>query len=430
MLRVAHLRSVGAQSLRKRPPMVLALSGLVLGILWASGFPSERLVALAALYLVSMGFQTVMALRLRNEEGLSDDTLFISHTAVVTVQAGSFALTGGLDSPLVAGILGPFIGSLLVYGRSWQSLVTALYVAILMIALALLPTSWLSVVPPHPYSAALTLVAVLFSVYMLYMGVTALMDAYARAGETIERMREQVLVSATQRACSLESIGSRVAHELKNPLSAIKGLVQLLERSAADSRSRERLNVIGDEVVRMEAILRDYLSFSRPLEDLRREQVDLGEVVDDVIAVLEARAEQARVSLRRRGGGVSLLGDPRRLKEALLNLVANAIEATPAGGAVEVDMRERADGAELTIHDTGRGIPRDVLSRIGTPFFTTREGGTGLGVVLARTVIHHHGGEFKIDSDVGHGTTVTLKLPYNAPLPPPSIHVKAADSRR
>jgi two-component system, NtrC family, sensor histidine kinase HydH len=242
----------------------------------------------------------------------------------------------------------------------------------------------------------------------------SLTDANERIGEALDKAREDVIVAATGRERSLECIGSKVAHELKNPLSAVKGLVQLLARSADDDRTRERLRVIDGEVSRMETILRDYLSFSRPLDDLRPEPVEVGAVADEVLAVLEARAESAGVTLIRSGGPAEATCDPRRLKEALLNLIANALEATPRRGSVEVAVSGGEEGAVIVVRDTGRGIKPEDLARVGTPFFTTREGGTGLGVVLARAVIRQHGGELRFDSEVGRGTTATVRLPARA----------------
>jgi signal transduction histidine kinase len=279
------------------------------------------------------------------------------------------------------------------------------------VALALLPPGIAGPVIARPYHVALAAWSILFTLYILRESSVLLTDTNERIGEALDKAREDVIVSATGRERSLECIGSKVAHELKNPLSAVKGLVQLLARGAEDERTRERLRVIDGEVSRMETILRDYLSFSRPLDDLRPEPVEVGAVVDEVLAVLEARAESAGVSLIRTGGPAEATCDPRRLKEALLNLIANALEATPRRGSVEVAVSGSAEGATILVRDTGRGIKPEDLARVGTPFFTTREGGTGLGVVLARAVIRQHGGELRFDSEVGRGTTATVRLP-------------------
>jgi len=164
----------------------------------------------------------------------------------------------------------------------------------------------------------------------------------------------------------------------------------------------------------METILNEYLSFSRPLEDLRPETLDLAALSRDVVNVLAGRADQAGVTLSIEGGATRAQGDPRRLKEALINLVANAIEATPTGGAVMLRVHNGGNDVVVEVEDTGRGIAPDDLKRLGTSFFTTRPNGTGLGVVLAQGVITQHGGSLAYASTVGHGTTATIKLPTAA----------------
>jgi two-component system, NtrC family, sensor histidine kinase HydH len=180
--------------------------------------------------------------------------------------------------------------------------------------------------------------------------------------------------------------------------------------AAGGERAREWFQVIGREVARMQGILADYLAFARPLQSFRLEPVALGPLVADVLAVLSGRAAHAGVS-EAAHGDASVTGDPRRLKEALLNLVANAIDATPAGGRVDVQVGGADGQARIVIRDTGRGMAPEVLGRIGTPFFTTRAAGTGLGVVLARSVLHRHGGGLRYESAPGRGTTVTATLP-------------------
>ena len=160
----------------------------------------------------------------------------------------------------------------------------------------------------------------------------------------------------------------------------------------------------------MQEILRNYLSFTRPLQQVTPRRVAVGPIVSDTLVVLSARADDARVRLFAQGDAV-VEADPRRLKEALLNLVANAIEATPAGGQVLVEVKPAGDRAEIVVRDTGRGMPPDTLRRVGTPFFTTRDDGTGLGVVLARSVIAQHGGALRYDSEPGKGTLVSFTLP-------------------
>jgi signal transduction histidine kinase len=259
--------------------------------------------------------------------------------------------------------------------------------------------------------------------YMTVQVVVAVSEGFMSARRSLLSVRERMIEAAQQRVRSLEQVGSKVAHELKNPLAAIKSLLQLEAKPFTDAassdplsavdfqRSRRRLEVMASEVVRMEAILRDYLSFSRPLEDLRVGSVDLAAVADTVVLLLEGRTAAADVRLTRSGEPIVMAGDARRLEEALLNIATNAVEATPAGGSVTIRTEQRACEAVIVVADTGRGMTPLILEKVGTPFFTTRKDGTGLGVVLARAVLAQHGGRLEYESRPGEGTTVTLTLP-------------------
>ena len=210
-----------------------------------------------------------------------------------------------------------------------------------------------------------------------------------------------------------DRVGMKVVHELKNSLAAVKALVQLGARNQAESASHERLAIIDRELTRMQETLQRYLSSGRPLEELRPTRIDLGRLVSDTVALLSARASDARVKLLARGDAI-VEADQRRLEEALVNLVTNAIEATAPGGEVVVDVHAGARGAEIAVRDTGRGMPAEILRRLGTPYFTTREDGTGLGGVHARAVIALHGGSLRYESEPGKGTTALATLPGRA----------------
>jgi len=163
----------------------------------------------------------------------------------------------------------------------------------------------------------------------------------------------------------------------------------------------------------MESILKEYLSFSRPLESLQPRRMALGALADEVLSLMDARAASAGIALRRRGDAI-IEADPRRLKDALFNLVGNAVEATSEGGKVEVEIDEIERSARILVRDSGRGMPPEVLDRIGTPFFTTRDEGTGLGVVVARAAFAQHGGSLVYSSELGRGTTAVGTLPLRS----------------
>ncbi|WP_248353720.1 two-component system sensor histidine kinase NtrB [Anaeromyxobacter oryzae] len=318
----------------------------------------------------------------------------------------AIAATGGVGSPLLVTFLVAYLAAVTIVGdrgeTRWLLAATALGVCVL----AVLPRSWTGVGSPRPVHALLAAVSVL-GVGALLVPVHA---TRRKKLEELERARSELASEALARAQTLEQIGSKVAHELKNPLTGVKALVQLGLRNPAEGASHDRLEVVEREVSRMQEILQNYLSFTRPLQGVEPRRVDLGPLVSDTLEVLSARANDARVRLYADGDAM-VEADPRRLREALLNLVANAIEATPPGGEVFVEVRAAAEGAELVVRDTGRGMPPEVLGRIGTPFFTTRDDGTGLGVVLARSVIAQHGGSLRYESEPGKGTRVEVTLP-------------------
>jgi signal transduction histidine kinase len=425
-VRAVHTRATANEWVQHRPLRTVASVAVVSPLLFAAGFPAARVAVVFAIHVALFAHGLYLAARSRRV-GIEQRAIFGSHLVLVTGNAVIVALTGGLTSPLWPGILGATLGTFYVFGRSRESTFQGVYTAAHVAAVALLPEGLAGPPIPRPYHVALAAWSILFTLYLMYVSAAALSDAYQRIGETLARTREDVLDAATARAQGLECMGSKVAHELKNPLSAVKGLVQLLARSAADERSRERLEVVAGEVSRMENILRDYLSFARPLTDLRKERVDVGAVADDVIAILEARAETAGVTLTRTGGPAVVEADPRRLKEALLNLVANALDATGREGAVEVTVSGGERAATVRVRDTGKGIKPEDLTKLGTPFFTTREGGTGLGVVLARAVIRQHGGELGYESEVGRGTVATVRLPVTSRPSDPDQAYPAAE---
>jgi len=206
-------------------------------------------------------------------------------------------------------------------------------------------------------------------------------------------------------------VTASLVHELKNPLAAVKALVQLVLSGPLDERTRRRLDVVQTEIAHMEAILRDQ-TVRRPAVDV--EPVELGALADDVLAVLEARAATAGVALGRHPATATIAGDRARLRSALLNLVGNAIEATPAGGRVDLRVWQWFGHVHVEIRDTGKGIAAEDLARLGTPFFTRREDGTGLGILLARSVVAAHGGTLEYDSQVGRGTVAHVTLPVES----------------
>lgn len=325
-------------------------------------------------------------------------------------------LTGGMNSPAIPMLLLPAIISLLFLGpRPVARRLGILNIALIGTMLVL--PAWMSGEPlPQGHYGAALVVNLGWTLMVIHHVYGHIVTVSTRAGEAIGCMREQRLAEAEAQTRRLQSVGAKVAHELKNPLSAIKGLCQLIARTPASDRTAARLAVVDAEIARMETILAEYLSFSRPLEDVRIEAVDLAAIAKDVVDVLAGRAAQSAVELTSSAEPVPFHGDSRRLREALINLVANALEATPSGGSVTITSKLDGGGATIEVRDTGRGISQEHLARLGTSYFTTRANGTGLGVVLAQGVVNQHRGQLQYQSEPGRGTTAKILFTERLPL--------------
>jgi signal transduction histidine kinase len=391
----------------------LLVHALMLWILAAGGLAMWRVVAVASLFCVFGGLQRMFRER-TSDPRCVESALIVINIAAQLFVIGSATLTGGLHSPFLPDLVLPAIVSLLFFGPVPTSRWIALSNALLIFAMLLLPASLVGGPIADAYYIAGVVISLGWSLVMLHMMAGKLANAAIRAGDSYDCLREERVAEAEAQLRRLQGVGAKVAHELKNPLASIKGLCQLVSRAPESARTQERLTVVASEIERMQTILDEYLSFSRPLEDIKPEKLDLTAIARDVVDVLAGRADAAGVTLAIDGGPTPVQGDPRRLKEALINLVANAIEATPSGGTVALRLRNGNGEVMLDVRDTGRGIAPEDLERLGTSFFTTRANGTGLGVVLAQGVITQHGGTLSYASTVGQGTTATIRLPGKA----------------
>lgn len=215
-----------------------------------------------------------------------------------------------------------------------------------------------------------------------------------------------------------------LAHEIRNPLNAAVLELHLLGRAinrmedpATREPMRRRVDVVEGEIRRLERLLTEFLELARPRAP-QREPVDLGRVAADVFE-LEAQAMIARgVTLERAlSSDVMVLGDVEKLKQVVLNVVVNALDAMTEGGALRAVLTEdeAAGEAALAITDTGPGVDPRILAEIFDPFFTTKPAGTGLGLALVRKIVEQHGGRVALQSRPGEGTTVRVVLPRFVP---------------
>jgi signal transduction histidine kinase/ActR/RegA family two-component response regulator len=240
----------------------------------------------------------------------------------------------------------------------------------------------------------------------------------AKAESDLAIAREQLV--RTEKFRAVGEMASGVAHDFNNVLASVVGRTQLLLRHVEDPKLRRWLEIIERSALDGAQAVKRLQEFTRPSLERPLTRVDLNAVVRDALDATESRwgAEAGRggyemrveTSLIRYGAQVD--GDPAELREALVNLILNAIDAMPRGGVLTVRTAEAGERVELTVSDTGIGIPAAVLPRIFEPFFTTKgPGGTGLGLSMARAILSRHGAEIRVKSDEGQGATFVVSFP-------------------
>ena len=219
------------------------------------------------------------------------------------------------------------------------------------------------------------------------------------------------------------TLAASIAHEVRNPLSSVKMNVQMMERKLGELGDpaqadyfRGKVERIKGEIERLEDSVNHFLAFSRPAP-LRPEAVRLGDVVDSVLELLQPQCQAKGVQLVRRYARdlPSVEIDPRQFVQAIQNLVLNAAQALGRGGTITVATEATPDGVAVSVADNGLGIPKDIQQQIFEVFFTTREGGTGLGLNLVSRIVEEHHGKLTVESEPGHGATFRIELPRVAP---------------
>ncbi len=234
--------------------------------------------------------------------------------------------------------------------------------------------------------------------------------------DSLESINTQLQVS--ERLAALGRITAGVAHEVKNPLNSMRLWLENLKESLPaepDSASQQAVQVLDKEIDRLDAVVKRFLDFTRPM-DIRLEATQLADLLKEVLEIAKPQLQKSNIQL------AQLLPidvpevyvDRALLKQAVLNLVLNAAEAMPGGGQMRLVLSRRGEMAEITVGDTGKGIPLENRQKIFQLFFTTRPGGSGIGLASAFRIVQLHNGSIDFTSEVGRGTTFRIELPLAA----------------
>ncbi|NPV90326.1 MAG: hypothetical protein HPY50_06110 [Firmicutes bacterium] len=227
----------------------------------------------------------------------------------------------------------------------------------------------------------------------------------------LKNLREHMLRS--EKLSALGVLYSGIAHEIRNPLGIIKAIEETLRRELKNNTEAvKQLEMIDEEVERANRALNSRLNTAKPGSGVKR-RVLLSEVIRDTLAVMGTYLEQRQVSaLYKDISAAAVQGDPERLKQALVNLVFNSVQAMPGGGSITITTEGMIDGrAKLAVVDTGKGIDPNHIPLVFDPFFTTRPDGAGLGLSIVHQIVDEHGGIITLTSQVDQGTRVEIIFP-------------------
>jgi signal transduction histidine kinase len=250
---------------------------------------------------------------------------------------------------------------------------------------------------------------------LLALGLTANLTRSLRR----ERARREQLGDELRKAEHLAALGrllAGVAHEVRNPLAAIRSTVQLWRRLPEQTQTPASLDAVETAVDRINDLVGRLLHFARAGHDDRR-AVDLNTVVSETLELSRAQAERQGVAVEAdlAAGLPAISGSPQALRQVVLNLVANALQAMPTGGRLVCRTRSRGGAVELAVADTGPGVTADARDRLFEPFFTTRPDGTGLGLAVCHEIVTQHGGRVELADSAAVGATFRVTLPTTRP---------------
>jgi two-component system sensor histidine kinase HydH len=222
-------------------------------------------------------------------------------------------------------------------------------------------------------------------------------------------------IERSQRLASVGRLAAGVAHEIRNPLSSIKGFATYFkERYKNAPEDQQTANIMIQEVDRLNRVVGQLLEFARPVI-VKPKLTDLNAFVNESIKLVEQQAVEKKITIKTNNSTrvEKLRIDSDRVNQVLLNLYLNAIESMEAGGELNVDLsaNNETNEIEISVSDNGCGIPKKDLAKVFDPYFTTKSSGTGLGLAIAHNIVEAMAGTIKVKSDPGKGTTVTIKIP-------------------
>jgi two-component system sensor histidine kinase HydH len=233
---------------------------------------------------------------------------------------------------------------------------------------------------------------------------------------TADLRKTEAQLIRSEKLAALGQLAAGIAHEIRNPLTSINILIHSLTKNfPSEDSHREDLNVIEEEIDRINQILDRFLRFAKPAVPLL-ERTEVASIFEETLQLIRPRMEKQRVHVQKELQDLPMiLMDREQMKQVALNLLLNAVQAMPRGGTLMLRGQNSKDGQWITIsiQDSGVGIPNEDMNKLFDPFFSTKEGGIGLGLSIAHRIIDQHHGKIEVESDPGKGTLFTIWLPIH-----------------
>ncbi|QIZ06266.1 PAS domain S-box protein [Priestia megaterium] len=238
-------------------------------------------------------------------------------------------------------------------------------------------------------------------------------DSYVTVGRDItDRVKNDDALRNLDRLSIIGQLAAGVAHEIRNPLTSLKGFSKLLKDTRNQEKQGDYLSIIMNELDRIDMIVNEFMSLAKP-QAIQFDQENLNSILESTVNILHPQAllHNVQITNHYQNDNIDLLCNPNQLKQVFVNFLKNAIESMPFGGNVNIHV-QRVEGkrVQISFSDEGMGIDGELMRYLGTPFYTTKDKGIGLGLTVSNKIIQEHNGTMKIDSQTGKGTTVKVEL--------------------
>jgi signal transduction histidine kinase len=368
----------------------------------ATGASKQRLVFICVFF--ALVILHMLFLFRQRRKGIQTASLGVAGTVTAL---GLSALTGGLDSPFIIVLPATAVMSALGGPRPRFEAWTASVAQI-----AALPLLALAGGTRPIFTMAMVAGGVAFSLPVGF----ALRAMFERMLARLTRTYDDILRMHSEQMESLTVLSTQIASDLKAPLAAIgaaSGVAK--EQLLRGGDAADGLESVRGETTRMQALLEEFLNFSRPLSPLSLATVDGARIGGEVVDLFRGVAYERHLSIALRGEGVELRCDPRKIRQVLVNLVQNAVEASTPGGAIDIEVQPRSHEAAIRVLDRGHGFEPGLEQRLFEPGVTTKPSASGLGLTIARTIAEQHGGSLTLRPREGGGCAAELMLPLPTP---------------